>query len=83
VLTPEQRPKLSFIPSPEYFRPVTPSGMPAKVVVNTPLDFLRHLPGIVTPDTDYKLLSKHELALSGLPTAPSEMLRTSLTPADA
>lgn len=82
VLVPAQRPKLEFISSPNGFLPIAPSGKVATVVASNPLDCLSKLPGIVTPETHYKLLSKHDLVHSGLPMAPSDILTTSLTPAE-
>ncbi|KJZ72366.1 hypothetical protein HIM_08292 [Hirsutella minnesotensis 3608] len=80
VLAPAQRPRLGFISVPEHFNPNTSSGEPAHVVVNTPLDCLSQHPGIITSEVHYQLLSKYDLAKSSLPTPPSNILTTSITP---
>jgi hypothetical protein len=82
ALVPAQRPRLDFITNPDDFLPIAPSGKLATVVASNPLDCLSKLPGIITPEVHYKLLSKHDLVHSGLPMPPSDVLTTSLAPAE-
>lgn len=75
-LASSQRPKLSFVSSPKtiFLSPGT------KAAVANPMDCMLHLPHTVDPEVHYKLLSKKNLALSGLPTPESEVIRTNLQP---
>lgn len=75
-LVPSQRPKLSFIPNPAGFRPepgVHVSPYP-------PLDFIDDHACVVSQDVHYRLLSKRDLALSGLPTPQTDAIDGELSP---
>ncbi|KAI4088773.1 MAG: hypothetical protein LQ344_005826 [Seirophora lacunosa] len=78
-LIPSQRPRLSFIPSPGSFKPEP--GV--KISAYPPLDFIDDHPCVVSQDVHYRLLSKRDLALSGLPTPPTEVIHGALSPAEA
>lgn len=75
-LASSQRPNLSFVSSPKtiFLSPGT------KAAVAIPMDCMLHLPHTVDPEVHYELLFKKNLALSGLPTPESEVIRTNLQP---
>ena len=73
-LIPEQQPALNFAHSPESIS--VEAGN--KFAVLGPTDCLSHLPHHVHQETHYMLLSKRGLALSGLPTPPSQIIDTYL-----
>ncbi|KAE8150731.1 solid-state culture-specific ATP-grasp domain protein [Aspergillus avenaceus] len=73
-LVPWQRPKLRFISDPQTFKPSAP------VSPYPPLDFLDKHACIVSQEAHYGLLSKRNLALSGLPAAPGTVIEGSLAP---
>jgi hypothetical protein len=77
-LVPAQRPDLSFIPNPTGFKP-TPG---VKISPYPPLDFLDEHETIVNQDVHYGLMSKRDLALSDLPTPPTQVIESLLSPAD-
>ncbi|KAI4170272.1 MAG: hypothetical protein LQ346_008879 [Caloplaca aetnensis] len=77
-LIPSQRPRLSFIPSPAEFKP----GAAVKVSAYPPLDFIDDHLCVVSQDVHYGLLSKRDLALSGLPTPPTDVIDGRLSPAE-
>ncbi|KAB8238389.1 putative solid-state culture specific protein [Aspergillus alliaceus] len=77
-LVPWQRPKLNFISDPDAFRP-KPN---VHISPYPPLDFLDNHPCILSQETHYGLLSKRNLALSGLPTPPSDVIEGQLSPED-
>ncbi len=77
-LVPSQRPKLSFIPDPASFKP--DAGV--KVSPYPPLDFIDDHPCVVSQDVHYRLLSKRDLALSGLPTPQTDVIDGELSPAE-
>jgi len=78
ALIPSQRPNLSFISSPESFKP--DEGV--KVSPYPVLDFLDQSPCVVSQDVHYRLLSKRDLALSGLPTPQTHAIEGKLSPSD-
>lgn len=78
VLVPEQRPKLHFIADAAAFEPVP--GV--KINPYPPLDFLDRHPTTMPQDDHYRLLSKRDLALSGLPTPPTQIVDGALGPDD-
>lgn len=73
-LIPDQQPALHFADSPESIS--LDAG--AQIAVLLPTDCLSHLPHLVDQETHYMLLSKRGLALSGLPTPPSQIVDTCL-----
>ncbi|KAJ5687415.1 hypothetical protein N7536_010034 [Penicillium majusculum] len=73
-LMPDQRPNLTFVTSPESIS--LDAG--AQIAVLLPTDCLSHLPHLVHPETHYEILSKRGLAMSGLPTPPSQVIDTCL-----
>ncbi|KAI4130885.1 MAG: hypothetical protein LQ338_001482 [Usnochroma carphineum] len=77
-LTPKQRPRLSFVAQPSDIQ--LPAR--ARVAIPNPMDCLLCLPHAVNPDVHYDLLSKKSLALSKLPTPPSEVIDTVLRPGE-
>lgn len=77
-LIPDQQPTLTFANSPESIS--LASG--ARIAVLLPTDCLSHLPHVVHPETHYEILSKRGLALSGLPTPPSQVIDTGLIDSD-
>ncbi|KAK8017825.1 hypothetical protein PG993_014151 [Apiospora rasikravindrae] len=78
-LSPQDRPEVTFVARPEDIR--IPDG--GRIAVFNPMDFLVHLLHVVDPDVHYDLLSKRSLALSNLPTPPSEVIDTVLEPVRA
>lgn len=74
-LIPDQQPALNFADSPESIS--LDAG--AQIAVLLPTDCLSHLPHLVDQEIHYMLLSKRGLALSGLPTPPSQIIDTCLT----
>lgn len=77
-LIPAQRPNLSFIPNPTGFKP-TPG---VKISPYPPLDFLDEHLTIIKQDVHYGLMSKRDLALSGLPSPQTQVIESTLCPAD-
>ncbi|MCJ1278043.1 hypothetical protein MMC21_005857 [Puttea exsequens] len=77
-LVPSQRPRLAFIPNPTGFKLDT--GVKASPY--PPLDFIDNHPCVVSQDVHYGLLSKRDLALSGLPTPHTEVIDGKLSPAE-
>ncbi|KAI4270562.1 MAG: hypothetical protein L6R38_007092 [Xanthoria sp. 2 TBL-2021] len=75
-LTPGQRPQLSFVAQPSDIQ--LPAG--ARIAIANPMDCLFSLPHAVDPNVHYDLLSKKSLALSILPSPPSEVVDTVLRP---
>ncbi|KAF7155888.1 hypothetical protein CNMCM5623_008768 [Aspergillus felis] len=73
-----QQPIVSFATSSESIS----VGPGAQIAVMFPADCVLHLPHLVDPEIHYELLSKPGLAMSGLPTPPSEVIDTVLTPHD-
>ncbi|KAL4922396.1 hypothetical protein BDW62DRAFT_217284 [Aspergillus aurantiobrunneus] len=73
-LDPDQQPSLTFASSPGSIS--LDAG--AQIAVLLPTDCLSHLPHLVHPETHYEMLSKRGLALSGLPTPPSQVIDTCL-----
>ena len=78
VLVLEQRPKLHFIADAAAFQPAP--GV--RINPYPPLDFLDGHPTIMPQEAHYRLLSKRDLALSGLPTPPTQIVDCALGPAD-
>ncbi|KAL8676500.1 MAG: hypothetical protein Q9186_006984 [Xanthomendoza sp. 1 TL-2023] len=78
-ITPTQRPQLAFVARPSDIK------LPArtKIAIPNPMDCLTFLPHTVNPEVHYDLLSKRSLALSTLPTPPSEVVDTILRPGEA
>jgi hypothetical protein len=72
----EQQPIVSFATSSESIS-IEPG---AHIAVMFPSDCVLHLPHLVDPEIHYGLLSKPGLATSGLPTPPSKVIDTVLTP---
>ncbi|KAI4182878.1 MAG: hypothetical protein LQ346_006457 [Caloplaca aetnensis] len=64
-----QRPKLSFVEDAQ-----TVAGVEKKKAVITPMDFLDGHGALVDQDAHWDLLSKRTLALSGLPSPPTEVI---------
>lgn len=77
-LVPSQRPNLSFLQNPETFK--LDDG--AKVDAYPPLDFTDEHPTFMSQDVHYGLLSKRDLALSGLPTPHTVVIEGDISPAD-
>lgn len=77
-LTPLQRPELTFVEKPLDIK----FGQDSRVAVIYPMDCLLLLPLLVEPEAHYEAHSKRGLALSGLPTADSEIVDTVLGPAE-
>ncbi|KAL8764118.1 MAG: hypothetical protein Q9184_000260 [Pyrenodesmia sp. 2 TL-2023] len=77
-LIPSQRPRLSFIPNPSGFKPRPGT----KISAYPPLDFIDRHPCVVSQDVHYRLLSKRDLALSGLPTPSTDVIDGTLSPAE-
>lgn len=75
-LTPLQRPEITFVEKPSDIK----FGQDSRVTVICPMDGLLILPLLVEPEAHYEALSKRGLALSGLPTADSEIVDTVLGP---
>ncbi|KAK8014354.1 solid-state culture specific protein [Apiospora arundinis] len=77
-IIPSQRPQL------EYISDATTFQVPAGVEVSPypPQDFLDDKPTIMSQELHYRLLSKRELAFSGLPTPHTNVVDTLLGPAD-
>ncbi|OGM48510.1 solid-state culture specific ATP-grasp domain protein [Aspergillus bombycis] len=73
-LMPDQQPILTVAISPESIS-LDPG---AQIAVLLPTDCMSHLPHVVHPETHYEILSKRGLALSGLPTPPSQVIDTGL-----
>lgn len=71
-LIPDQQPALNFAKSPESIS----SDAGTQIAVLLPTDCLSHLPHLVDQETHYMLLSKRGLALSGLPTPPTQIIDT-------
>lgn len=76
-LTPLQRPELTFVEKPSDIK----FGPDSRAAVICPIDCFLLLPLLVEPEAHYEALSKRGLALSGLPTADSEIVDTVLGPA--
>ena len=76
-IAPEQQPNISFVDKPDDI----PVAAGHKAGVLHPMDCLQHLPGVISPDLHYELLSKRTLVTSGIPTAKSEIVDTQITPA--
>ncbi|GIK05399.1 hypothetical protein Aspvir_009508 [Aspergillus viridinutans] len=74
----DQQPIVSFPTSSESIS-VEPG---AHIAVIFPSDSVLHLPHLVDPEIHYEILSKPGLATSGLPTPPSKVIDTVLTPHD-
>ncbi|PKX89333.1 solid-state culture-specific ATP-grasp domain protein [Aspergillus novofumigatus IBT 16806] len=72
----DQQPVVSFATSSKSI-PVEPG---AHIAVMFPSDCVLHLQHLVDPEIHYELLSKPGLAMSGLPTPPSKVIDTVLTP---
>lgn len=53
----------------------------SQIAVLLPTDDLAHLPHLMDPEVHYEILSKRGLAMSGLPTPPSEVIDSVLDPA--
>ncbi|KAI9044336.1 putative solid-state culture specific protein [Aspergillus affinis] len=70
----DQRPSVSFAKSPDSIE----LGLDEKIAVLLPTDCLSHLPHLTCPETHYEVLSKRGLAVSGLPTPPSQVIDTLL-----
>jgi hypothetical protein len=79
-LAPESRPKLSFVARPGDVAACVPHG--GSISVPNPMDFLMDLRHTIDPDIHYDLLSKRTLAVSGLPTPPSQVIDTELSSSD-
>jgi hypothetical protein len=77
-LIPTQRPNLSFIPNPTGFKPAP--GV--QISPYPPLDFLDEHLTVVKQDIHYGLMSKRDLALSGLPTPQTQVIESTLSPTD-
>lgn len=75
-ITPEQQPNITFVDKPDNI--TVAAGHKAGVL--HPMDCLQHLPGVITPDLHYELLSKRTLVTSGIPSAKSEIIDTTMTP---
>jgi hypothetical protein len=77
-LIPTQRPNISFIPSPAGFKP----NPAVRISPYPPLDFLDEHLTVVNQDAHYGLMSKRDLALSGLPTPRTQVVESTLSLAD-
>ena len=75
-LVPWQRPKLSFVSDSSTFE----SDPDVKISPYPPLDFLDKHPCLLDQNTHYRLLSKRDLALSGLPTPRTELIDSDISP---
>ena len=72
----DQQPILSFANGPEDI--LQKEG--DQIAALFPTDCLSHLSHVIDPDIHFELLSKRGLALSGLPTPPTEIIDTVLKP---
>ncbi|KAF2268082.1 hypothetical protein CC78DRAFT_576631 [Lojkania enalia] len=79
ALVSSQRPRLSFIQNPNRFKP----NKGVKASPYPPLDFLDNHPTVVSQDAHYRLMSKRDLALSGLPTPKTQVIEGRLSPTEA
>lgn len=79
ALRPDQRPRLSFVSNPSEIE-ITKR---TKLVVIHPMDCLANIPHAIDPKLHYELQSKPGLALSGLPTPPTQLIAPELRPDQA
>lgn len=77
-LSPHQRPELTFVDKPSDIK----LGQKSRLAIVSPMDCLLPLPHLVDPEVHYEALSKRGLALSGLPTPFTEIVKTDLGPAE-
>lgn len=75
-ITPSQRPQWTYVEKPEDI--VLSPG--ATIAVSSPMDCLLHLSHSVDPEVHYSLLSKRDLAFSGLPTPETHIIDTDFDP---
>ncbi|KAF2151526.1 hypothetical protein K461DRAFT_269747 [Myriangium duriaei CBS 260.36] len=75
-ICPQQRPDLQFVSAPSEIK--TQPGQ--CIAVKFPMDSLCAFPHLVDAETHFSLLSKRNLSLSSLPTPPTKIIDTSITP---
>ncbi|KAJ4394867.1 hypothetical protein N0V93_004087 [Gnomoniopsis smithogilvyi] len=73
-----QRPRLHFVEEAEKF-----AALPQKKACVTPMDFLQGHEPLVDLDAHWDLLSKRSLALSDLPSPPTQVIDSKWVPGDA
>lgn len=73
-----QRPRLHFVEDAEKF-----AALPKKKACVTPMDFLQGHDPLVDLDSHWDLLSKRSLALSNLPSPPTQVIDSTLIPGNA